>query len=92
MTEIRDADASIRGFSAIATLLIFAAAIVIPYVCDRAYRRWLQEIDAFAWLPASIERRRTGYRQKRASANEWAQLISDVLVEVDRAKSAEKGR
>jgi hypothetical protein len=87
MAEIRDADAWIRRSSAVATVLIFAAVIGIPYACDRAYRRWLKENDPLAELRARLERTRTGYQERRANVTEVAQVISDVLVEVHRARS-----
>jgi hypothetical protein len=87
MAEIRDADAWIRRSSAVATALIFAVVIGIPYACDRAYRRWLKENDPLAGLRARLERTRTGYQERRANVTEVAQVISDVLVEVHRARS-----
>jgi hypothetical protein len=87
MAEIRDADAWIRRSSAVATALIFAAVIGIPYACDRAYRRWLKANDPVAGLRARLERTRIGYQERRANVTEVAQVISDVLVEVHRARS-----
>jgi hypothetical protein len=87
MAEIRDADAWIRRSSAVATALIFAVVIGITYACDRAYRRWLKENDPLAGLRARLERTRTGYQERRANVTEVAQVISDVLVEVHRARS-----
>ena len=87
MAEIRDADASIRWFSAVATLIICAAVVGIPYGCDRAYRRWLKENDPLAGPRARLERLKTGYPERRANVTEVAQVISSVLVEVARATS-----
>jgi hypothetical protein len=87
MAEIRDADAWIRRYSAVATVLIFAAVIGIPYVCDRAYRRWWKENHPLAGPRARLERTRTGYQDRRANVTEVGQVISDVLVEVHRARS-----
>jgi hypothetical protein len=87
MAEIRDADAWIRRSSVVATALISAVVIGIPYACDRAYRRWLKENDPLAGLRARLERTRTGYQERRANVTEVAQVISDVLVEVHRARS-----
>ena len=87
MAEIRDADAWIRRSSAVATVLIFAAVIGIPYVCDRAYRRWWKENHPLAGHRARLERTRTGYQDRRADVTRVAQVISDVLVEVHGARS-----
>jgi hypothetical protein len=92
MAEIRDADAWIRRFSAVATLLILAAVIGLPYACDRAYRRWLKENDPFAGLRARLERERTRYRERRANMTDVVRVISDVVVEVDRAGSVGSAR
>ena len=87
MADIRDADAWIRRSSAVATVLISAAVIGIPYVCDRAYRRWWKENHPLAGHRARLERTRTGYQDRRADVTKVAQVISDVLVEVHRARS-----
>jgi hypothetical protein len=92
MAEIRDADAWIRRFSAVATLLIFGAVIGLPYACDRAYRRWLKENDPFAGLRARLEHERSRYRERRANVTDAARVIRDVLVEVDRAGSVGSAR
>ena len=92
MAEIPDADVWIRRFGVVATPLIFAAVIGIPYVCDRAYRRWLKANDPFAVLWDSFGRARTGYQVKRDNMTEVAQAISDVLAEVERARSSGSGR
>lgn len=92
MAEIRDADAWIRRFSGVATLLILAAVIGVPYVCDRAYRRWSKENDPFAGLRARLEHERTRNRERLANVTDVARVISDVLVEVDRAGSVGSAR
>ncbi|MGH2578495.1 MAG: hypothetical protein ACRDG9_12225, partial [Actinomycetota bacterium] len=92
MAEIRDADAWIRRFSAVATLLILAAVIGLPYACDRAYRRWSKENDPFAGLRARLEQQRTRYRESRANVTDLVRVIGDVLVEVDRAGSVGSAR
>jgi hypothetical protein len=92
MAEIRDADAWTRRFNAVATFLIVAAVIGLPYACDRAYRRWSKENDPFAGLRARLEHERTRFRESRANVTEVVQVISDVLVEVDRAGSVGSAR
>jgi hypothetical protein len=92
MAEIRDADAWIRRFNAVATLLIVAAVIGVPYACDRTYRRWSKENDPLAGLRARLEHRRTRYQESRASVTEMGRVIIDVLVEIDRAGSVGSAR
>jgi hypothetical protein len=92
MAEIRDADAWTRRLNAAATLLIFAAVIGLPYVGDRAYRRWSKKNDPLAGLRARLEHERTRYRERRANVTEVVRIIGDVLVEVDRAGSVESAR
>jgi hypothetical protein len=92
MAEIRDADAWTRRFNAVATFLIVAAVIGLPYACDRAYRRWSKENDPLAGLRARLEHERTRFRERRANVTDVVQVISDVLVEVDRAGSVGSAR
>jgi hypothetical protein len=92
MAEIRRAEAWTRRFNAVATLLIVAAVIGLPYACDRAYRRSLKENDPFARLRARLEHERTRYRERRANVTDVVRVISDVLVEVDRAGSVGSAR
>jgi hypothetical protein len=92
MAEIRDADAWTRRFNAVATLLVVAAVIGLPYACDRAYRRWSKENDPLAGLRARLEYERTRFRETRANVTDVVQVISDVLVEVDRAGSVGSAR
>ena len=87
MAEIRDGEQSLRRLSTVAALLIFAAVIGIPYACDRVYRKWSKENHLLAEIRASLERARSGYQDGRANVTEVAQVISMVLVEVDRARS-----
>jgi hypothetical protein len=92
MAEIREADAWTRRFNAVATLLIVAAVIGVPYACDRTYRRWSKENDTFAGLRARLEHRRTRYQESRASVTEMGRVIIDVLAEIDRAGSVGSAR
>jgi hypothetical protein len=92
MVEIRDGEVWTRRFNAVTTLLIVAAVIGLPYACDRAYRRWLKENDPFAGLRARLEHERTRYREGRANVTDLVQVISDVLVELDRAGSVGSAR
>lgn len=92
MAEIRDADAWIRRFNAVATLLIVAAVIGVPYACDRTYRRWSKENDPFAGLRARLEHRRTRSRERRANMTDMGRVIIDVLVEINRAGSVGSAR
>ena len=81
-----------RRFSAVATPLIVAAVIGVPYACDRTYRRWSKENDPLAGLRARLEHERTRYRERRANVTDVARVIRDVLVEVDRAGSVGSAR
>jgi predicted histidine transporter YuiF (NhaC family) len=63
------------------------AALVIAYRCERAYRRWLRQIDPLAEARARLDRTRSGFRAGRANVSEVAGLIADVLTEVERARS-----
>jgi hypothetical protein len=92
MVEIRDGEVWTRRFNAVTTLLIVAAVIGLPYACDRAYRRWLKDNDPFAGLRARLEHERTRYRERRANVTDLVQVISDVLVELDRAGSVGSAR
>jgi hypothetical protein len=92
MAEIRNADVWTRRFNAVTTLLIVAAVIGLPYACDRAYRRWSKENDPFAGLRARLAHERTRYRETRENVTEMVRVISDVLVEVDRAGSVGSAR
>jgi hypothetical protein len=92
MAEIRDPDAWTRRFNAVATLLIVAAAIGLPYACDRAYRRWSKENDPLAGLRARLQHERTRYRESRANVTDMGRLIIDVLAEIDRAGSVGSAR
>ena len=91
MAEFRD-DVWVRRSNAAATVLIFAAAIGIPYACDRAYRQWMEGNDPFAWLGLGLERARTGYRDKRDNVTDVARFINEVFAEVARATSNETAR
>jgi hypothetical protein len=92
MAEIRDADTWIRRFNAVATLLILAAVIGVPYASDRAYRRWSKENDPLAGLRSGLEHKRTRYRESRANWTDMGRVIIDVLVEIDRAGSVGSAR
>jgi hypothetical protein len=85
MAEIRDADAWTRRFNAVATLLIVAAVIGVPYACDRAYRRWSKKNDPLAGLRARLEDQRARYRESRANVTDVGRVIIDVLAEIDQA-------
>ncbi len=87
MGEIRDTDTWVRRVSSVGALFIFAGVIVIPYACDRAYRRWENDIDLFVALGERLEGARTSYQVKRASGAEWAVLIFEALGEVARGRS-----
>jgi hypothetical protein len=92
MAEIRDADAWARRFNAVATLLIVAAVIGLPYACDRAYRRWSKKNDPLAGLRARLEHERTRYRESRANVTDVGRVIIDVLAEIDQARSVGSAR
>jgi hypothetical protein len=87
MAEMRNADASIRWFNAIAVLTVGAGMVAIAYSCDRAYRRWLRENHPLAGPRARVVRLRTDYRERRANVTEVVQFIGDVLDGLDRARS-----
>ncbi len=87
MAGIRDPDASTRRSLAVATLIICAAAVGVPYACDRVYRRWLGENHPFAGPLARLERLRSGYRDRRERVIEGARVIGSVFVDVARATS-----
>jgi hypothetical protein len=89
MDEIRVADASLRRFNTAATLLTLAAVVAIAYRCDRAYRRWLEEISPLAAPRVRLARLRTDWRQRRANVTGVAQVISSVLDEVAGASRRE---
>ena len=80
-------EASLRRSSTAVTLVICAAVVGIPYVCERAYRRWLKATNPLAELLASLERLGTSYRQKRSDMTELAEVAAIVLGEVARATS-----
>ena len=92
MAEIGDADAWIRRFNVVATLLIVAAVIGLPYVSVRAYRRWSKENDPLAGLRARLEHERTRYKENRANVTDVGRVIIDALVEIDRAGSVGSAR
>lgn len=92
MDETRDADAAIRRFSTVSSVLIFGAVVTIAYRCDRAYRQWVREISPLASHRARLERMRTAYGEKRANATEVTQFIGGVFDEIDRATRAKSGR
>jgi len=92
MAQIRDADASIGGFNAVATLIICAAAVGVSYACDRAYRRWSRENHPFAGPRARVEHMRSGYRERRATVIELAQVINSVIDEVSGVTSTASAR
>jgi hypothetical protein len=92
MAEIRNADAWTRRFNAVTTLVIVAAVIGLPYACERVYRRWSKENDPFAGLRARLAHERARYRERRENVTEMLRVISDVLVEVDRAGSIGNAR
>jgi hypothetical protein len=81
-----------RRFNAAATVILFAGVVGIAYRCDRAYRRWLDEISLLAAPRARLERLRTDYQERRANVTDVAQVISSVLVEVVRARSTGDAR
>jgi len=91
MDKIRDANGSVRRLSAVTTIIIYAAVIGIPYVGDRAYRRWSNKNRLFVGPRARVERLRTGYQQKRANVSDVAQVIGGVIAEVARATSTGSG-
>jgi hypothetical protein len=83
--EFRDAAPS--RMTVAATLIGVAAAVGIAYRCDRAYARWLRETRPLAGTRARLDRARTGLRASRANVSEMAEVIADVLIEVERARS-----
>jgi hypothetical protein len=92
MSETRDQDASVGWASVAPTLVGIAAMVGIAYWCDRAYRRWLDEIHPLAGHRARMVRMSTGYQSKKAGVFEVVQFINDVLDEVNRANSPGDGR
>jgi hypothetical protein len=86
MGEPRDSDDSIQWVNAGITIAGMTAAVVVVWMCDRAYRRWLRENHLLAGHRARMVRFKTGYRSKRIDVTDVAQLVADVLVEVARAR------
>ena len=91
MVETRDGDTSIRRVNPVPTLIGLTAMVGIVYWCDRTYRHWLRENDPLAGPRARLVGFKTGYQGKRANVTEVAQLVSDVLVEVARARPTAAG-
>jgi hypothetical protein len=91
MGDTPDTDVWVRRFSTVAALFIFAGVIGIPYAVDRAYRRWLNDIDLFVALGTRLEEARITYHAKRQGATDWAQVIFGALLGIGRARSEPTG-
>ena len=87
MAETRDVDASSSRSSIVAALVIYAAVFAIPYVCGKAYRRWLQKNRPLDQFWDGLDRLSESYRSKRANVTGVGEIISDVMVEIARARS-----
>ena len=82
MSEIEFDDAVPKRFEEVATVAAIAAVIGIMYVCDRAYRRWLKGISPLTAPRARVEHMRAGYRDKRETVGDVAEIVGAVLGEV----------
>ena len=84
MADVRDEEGPI-GANVATTLIGVAAFIGVVYVCDRTYRKWLNENHPLAEHRARMRRLSTGYQRKRSNAREVLDVVADVLSEVARA-------
>jgi hypothetical protein len=79
MSEGRVTDAGVRRFSVAATVIFFAAVTAIACRCDRAYRRWLNQVvkenRPFAGSRARMQRAWAGSVERRANLSAVAPVI-----------------
>ena len=74
-----------RRVSRAMALVLMAGAVAVPYVVERRYRRWVKERDPYEDVRAFMLRSRTGFRNKKQGASEFASVIGEIMVEVERA-------
>jgi hypothetical protein len=89
MAETRDLDALTRRVSSALTLALFGATLGAAYGWGRIYKRWSKENHLFAEPRAKVDRLRTDYQSKKATATEVGGAIGVILVE---ALASEVGR
>ena len=71
---------------------VMAAVVGVAYLLDRAYARWLTEVSPFIKPRARYAQLRTGYRTCRADMSDLAHLVSELLDEIDFARSLRSTR
>ncbi len=84
MAELTDHEVSLGPLGNVIGVGILVAAIAIPYMGERAYRRWLKKSDLLAGFRAGLKVLRTGYEDRLTNMSDVAHIIGDVVVEVDR--------
>ena len=85
MNQFRIDDPASRRFEEVATIVAVVVVIGIAYACERAYRRWSKEVSPLTAPRARVEHVRIGYRAKRETMTDVAEIIGAVLDEVGSA-------
>jgi hypothetical protein len=83
MNQLEIDDAVPKRFEEVATVAAIAAVIGIMYVCDRAYRRWLKGTSPLTAPRARVEHMKAGYRDRRETVGDVAEIIGAVVSEVE---------
>ena len=92
MAEVRVVAGVPKPPTVVVTVAVMAAVVGVAYLLDRAYARWLTGVSPFIKPRARYAQLRTGYRTRRADMSDLAHLISELLDEIDFARSLRSTR
>jgi hypothetical protein len=87
MAEVRVIAGLPKPLTVVVTVAAAAAVVGVAYRLYRASARWLAEMSPFVKPRARLDQLRTGYRTRQADMSDLAHVISDVLDEIDLARS-----
>jgi hypothetical protein len=68
-----------RRVIAVSTVVILAAGVAASYAIDRSLQRWWHENNPWSDVRRSVERARTGYRAKRDTTTEVAEVVGAIV-------------
>ena len=71
-------EASIRRFSAGATVVLLAAVAGVAWTIERANQRWEEEHNPVARIRAKLERRRIVNRERRGMVMDMLRVMSQA--------------
>ena len=92
MAEVRVVAGVPKPPAVVVTVAVMAAVVGVAYLLDRAYARWLTGVSPFIKPRARYAQVRTGYRTRRADMSDLTHLVSELLDEIDFARSLRSTR